>query len=119
LARLEPFFSSPPRAFARVFRAFPIAFAMYAAEEPSLWALLYPVAWVSDGDDAEWFGMELPRRVRATGFHVVGANWSTDEPQPWHGAGFSSVISADGTLLAQARTRTGAEIVVADLAPGR
>ena len=93
--------------------------AMYAESDRRPWTLLYPIAWVSHGADAEWFGEELPRRARAAGFHVVGANWSTDAPQPWHGAGFSSILSRDGEVLAQARTRTGTEIVVADLLPGR
>jgi predicted amidohydrolase len=83
--------------------------------EKGIWALLYSVAWVSGGDDEEWFGTELPRRAREAGFHVVAANWSVDRPQPWHGHGFSRVISKDGAVLAAARTRVGSEIVYADL----
>lgn len=92
----------------------------YAALEAgrSLWALLYPIAWVSDGDDARWFGVELPRRVRDAGFHVIGANWSVDAPQPWHGAGHSLVVARDGTVVASATTATGDEVVAAELPVG-
>ncbi len=90
-------------------------FPRYAASEKKPWAMLYPVAWVSDGDDANWFGKELPRRAQEHGFHVVAANWSTDMPQTWHGAGFSTVISRNGAVLAKAVARTGSEIVFAEL----
>lgn len=49
------------------------------------------------------------------GYNVVGANWSTDEPQSWVGMGYSRVIAADGTILAKAETFVGSEIVYADL----
>ncbi|MCG3132925.1 MAG: hypothetical protein HMLKMBBP_00010 [Planctomycetes bacterium] len=90
-------------------------FPMYAKLERKPWTMLYPIAWVSDGDDAAWFGKELPRRAAEHGFHVVGANWSTTAPQPWHGAGWSSVISSKGEVLGQSRTRTGIDVVVAEL----
>ncbi len=85
------------------------------AEEDRLWALLYPIAWVSDGDDEDWFSRALPERVKAAGFHVVGANWSVDAPQPWHGYGWSTVIDRQGRVVAQARTRVGPEVVLAEL----
>jgi predicted amidohydrolase len=90
-------------------------FPRYAALQKKPWAMLYPVAWVSTGDDAQWFGRELPRRAEEHGFHVVAANWSTDIPQTWDGAGFSTVISRTGVVLAKAVARTGSEIVFADL----
>lgn len=94
-------------------------FPRYAKDARRPWALLYPIAWVSAGDDADWFSRALPERVRAAGFHVVGANWSTDRPQPWHGAGFSTIVRADGTVLSHAKTTTGSEIVFADLPAAR
>lgn len=90
-------------------------FERYGAQPGGLWTLLYPIAWVSEGGDAEWFGKELPARAKAAGFHVVGANWSLDETHPWHGHGFSTIIARDGRVLAQAKTRLGTEIVLADL----
>jgi predicted amidohydrolase len=88
-------------------------FAPYG--EKNLWALLYPIAWVSDGDDAAWFGKELPARTKSAGFHLVGANWSVDEAQPWHGYGHSVIVRRDGTVLASAKTKVGSEILYADL----
>lgn len=89
--------------------------------EKSLWALLYPIAWVSENDDADaaWFGRDLPVRVKNAGFHLVGANWSVDAPQPWTGFGHSLIVKRDGTVLASATTKVGDEIVYADLPVGR
>jgi predicted amidohydrolase len=89
--------------------------------EKGLWALLYPIAWVSEDDaaDVAWFGTELPQRVKQAGFHLVGANWSVDAPQPWTGHGHSLVVQKDGRVLASARTKVGEEIVLADLPVGR
>jgi len=83
-------------------------------EEEKLWTLLYPIAWVDDLAST-WFDNELPRRVQQAGFHVVGANWSVDQEQPWNGYGFSRVIRSDGLVVAKAETSTGDEIVLADL----
>jgi predicted amidohydrolase len=88
-------------------------FPGYAAA--GIWTLLYSIAWVSDGNDADWFGRELPARAAKAGFHVVGANWSVDAPQPWHGYGHSAVISKYGAVMAKAKTAVGDEIVYADL----
>jgi predicted amidohydrolase len=85
----------------------------YAKE--GLWALLYPIAWVSNGDDEDWFGRVLPARAKEMGFHVIGANWSVDAPQPWHGYGHSVVLSRDGSVLARAPSDVGPSIVYATL----
>jgi predicted amidohydrolase len=80
-----------------------------------LWALLYPIAWVSSGDDAEWFGKLLPARAKEMGFHVIGANWSVDSPQQWSGYGHSVVIHRNGSVLAKAVSSLWSEILYADL----
>jgi predicted amidohydrolase len=46
---------------------------------------------------------------------VIGANWSVDEEQEWSGYGYSTIIASDGRVLAQAKTRTGSEIIYAEL----
>ena len=83
--------------------------------EHDLWALLYPIAWVSDQPPVHWFNKTLPDRVRDVGHHVIGANWSVERPNSWFGYGYSTIIRADGTVVAQAKTRTDDEIVFADL----
>lgn len=86
-----------------------------------LWALLYSIAWVDDTHPAEWFWHKLPQRVAAANCHLIGANWSVDEPQRWYGYGFASVISSRGEVLASAKSLHGSEIVYATLptAPAR
>jgi predicted amidohydrolase len=85
-------------------------------EDQQLWALLYPIAWVDDEHPAEWYWHRLPERVGKFKHHVVGANWSVDQPQTWRGYGFSTIIAPDGKVLATARSLHGSEIVVAELA---
>jgi len=80
-----------------------------------LWALLYPIAWVQDEHPFEWFRQTLPARVAPYRHHVLGANWSVDEKQTWFGYGYSTIINADGTVAATAKTRHGSEIVYATL----
>ncbi len=87
-------------------------------EEHSLWTLLYPIAWVDETHPVRWFRQTLPMRIGAAGHHLVGANWSVDEEQPWAGYGYSTIIAKDGTVLAQAESRTGSEIVYATLPTG-
>jgi len=87
--------------------------AKYASHH--LWALLYPIAWVDANSPAEWFLKKLPARVAPYHCHLLGANWSVDHEQSWWGYGFSTVISANGTVLATAKTRHGSEIVYATL----
>eukprot|EP00658_Telonema_sp_P-2_P079550 TRINITY_DN7715_c0_g1_i3.p1 TRINITY_DN7715_c0_g1~~TRINITY_DN7715_c0_g1_i3.p1 ORF type:complete len:405 (+),score=82.18 TRINITY_DN7715_c0_g1_i3:229-1443(+) len=77
--------------------------AKYADKQ--LWALLYPIAWV--GNTTEWFADELPGRL---GFvncphYILGANWATDRPQGWEGAGGSTVYGPGGQILAHAREK--------------
>jgi len=84
-------------------------------EEHDLWTLLYPIAWVSGEHPTAWFGRALPAKVARYGLNVVGANWSVDRPYDWYGYGYSTIIAADGTVLAQAKTREGSEIIYADL----
>jgi predicted amidohydrolase len=84
-------------------------------KDRKLWALLYPIAWVDDEHPAEWFFHRLPRHVGKYNHHLIGANWSVDAPQRWRGYGFSTIISADGEVLASARSLHGSEIVYAEL----
>ncbi len=88
--------------------------ADYAAQR--LWALLFPTAWVDDEHPAHWFHNRLPREAAKYRHHVIGANWSVDRPQRWRGYGFSTVISAEGQVLATAKSLVGSEIVFAELA---
>eukprot|EP00656_Telonema_subtile_P021124 TRINITY_DN22165_c0_g1_i2.p1 TRINITY_DN22165_c0_g1~~TRINITY_DN22165_c0_g1_i2.p1 ORF type:complete len:382 (-),score=90.00 TRINITY_DN22165_c0_g1_i2:3-1148(-) len=80
-----------------------------------LWALLYPIAWVGDID--EWFANELPDRLARVNcpHYVLGANWATEAPQAWHGAGGSTAYGPGGQLLAhasEARFRGCEEVVL-------
>lgn len=83
--------------------------------DQKLWTLLYPIAWVDEEHPAEWYYHKLPERVGKFKHHVIGANWSVDRPQPWRGYGFSTIISAEGRVLATAKSLHGSEIVYADL----
>ena len=84
-------------------------------EEHKLWALLYPIAWVDEEHPAAWYWHHLPERIGKFQHHLVGANWSVDRPQKWRGYGFSTIISAEGQVLATAKSLHGSEIVYADL----
>lgn len=74
--------------------------AKYA--DHSLWALLYPIAWV--GDTRLWFSEQLPQRLSqcTCPHYILGANWATRAPQVWAGAGFSTVYGPGGQVLATA-----------------
>lgn len=85
----------------------------YASQR--LWALLYPIAWVDDHPPAEWFWHRLPAQLNQYRLYVIGANWSVDGPQPWHGYGFSEILSPSGHVLASAHSLYGSEIVYATL----
>ena len=85
----------------------------YRPEE--IWALLYPIAWVSDQHPSGWFGEELPHRVAPYEIHLVGANWSVEAEQDWRGYGYSVIVARGGRVVARAETRLGAEIVYATL----
>lgn len=87
-------------------------------EDQKLWALLYPIAWVDDEHPADWYWHRLPERVGKFKHYVIGANWSVDEPQNWRGYGFSTIISAEGKVLATAKSLHGSEIVFAELERG-
>jgi predicted amidohydrolase len=84
-----------------------------------IWALLYPIAWVDDEHPAEWFFHTLPARVKPFNHYVIGANWSTDEPQKWRGYGFSTIISPGGKVVASAKSLHGSEIVYAEIATAK
>jgi len=83
--------------------------------EHDLWALLYPIAWVDDTHPVRWFRQLLPKRVKKFGHHVIGANWSVEREQSWTGYGYSTIFSGAGEILAQAESRIGDEIVLAEL----
>jgi predicted amidohydrolase len=80
-----------------------------------LWALLYPIAWVDNEHPAEWFFHKLPARVKHYRHHVIGANWSVDQPQPWRGYGFSVIVSNNGQVVSAAKSLFGSEIIYAEL----
>jgi predicted amidohydrolase len=70
---------------------------------------------VSNEHPAQWFWHELPERVKPFGHYLIGANWSVDEPQPWRGFGFSTIISPAGEVVASAKHLFGSEIVYAEI----
>ncbi|MHC4473375.1 MAG: carbon-nitrogen hydrolase family protein, partial [Planctomycetota bacterium] len=80
-----------------------------------IWALLYPIAWVSEGEPTDWFQRRLPSRVAAYGHYLIGANWSVDNEQKWAGYGYSLVVAPSGEVVSSAKTRTGDEIVYAEI----
>lgn len=80
-----------------------------------IWALLYPIAWVSQSHPADWFWHILPGRLKSYDHYVVGANWSVDTPQTWFGYGFSTIYAPGGEILATAHSLYGTTIVYADL----
>ena len=93
-----------------------------------IWALLYPIAWVDSSHPADWFWHKLPNRVAPFKHYLIGANWSVDREQPWHGYGFSTIISPRGEVITTAKSLYGSEIVYATIktawaeeieAPGR
>jgi predicted amidohydrolase len=66
--------------------------------------LLYSVAWVDD-KDSDWFPTRLPTIAAEQGYNVVAANWTVAAARPepqWHGYGQSTIIAADGRVLANA-----------------
>jgi len=84
-------------------------------QDQTLWALLYPIAWVDGEHPAEWFFHRLPERAKPFRVHVIGANWSVDAKQKWRGYGFSEIISKDGEIMASAKSLYGSEIIYAEL----
>ena len=84
-------------------------------EPHHIWALLYPIAWVDDDHPAEWFWHGLPERIAPFHHYVIGANWSVDQAQRWHGYGFSTIYAPDGKVLASAKSLHGSEIVYATI----
>jgi predicted amidohydrolase len=88
--------------------------ADYSAQQ--LWTLLFPTAWVDEEHPADWFHHKLPREAAKYRHHVIAANWSVDRPERWRGYGYSTIISAEGQVLATARSLYGSEIVLAELA---
>ncbi len=80
-----------------------------------IWALLYPIAWVSDSHPADWFWHILPKRVAPFKHYVIGANWSVDHKQKWFGYGFSEIISPEGEVIANSHRLYEDDIVYADI----
>jgi len=80
-----------------------------------IWALLYPIAWVSPSHPADWFWHLLPERLKPFQHYVIGANWSVDAPQPWFGYGFSTIYAPGGEILATAHSLYGTTILYADI----
>jgi 5-aminopentanamidase len=65
--------------------------------------LLFPSAWVDDGDDSR--GDILPEVARAFDVSVVNANWGLGSPRV-RGQGGSRIVGRDGRILAIA-SRSG------------
>lgn len=84
-------------------------------EPHKIWALLYPIAWVDTNHPADWFWHRLPERTAPFKHYVIGANWSVDQPQKWHGYGFSTIISPEGKVVASGKSLYGSEIVYATI----
>lgn len=80
-----------------------------------IWALLYPIAWVSNSHPADWFWHKLPNRISSFNHYVIGANWSVDQEQPWFGYGFSTIYSPKGEILATSHKLFGDEIIYSEL----
>jgi predicted amidohydrolase len=80
-----------------------------------LWALLYPIAWVSFDHPDGWFEETLPFRLSKCDHHLIGANWSVETEQRWRGYGYTVIIARGGKVVARAKTRVGPEIVYATL----
>jgi len=81
----------------------------------NIWALLYPIAWVSPSHPADWFWHILPGRLKNYNHYVVGANWSVDSPQKWFGYGFSGIYAPGGDIMATSHKLYGNDILYADL----
>lgn len=75
-------------------------------------ALLFPSAWVDDGED-DLRDALLPRVARRHGVWVVNANWGAGAPVRY-GAGGSRIVAPDGREVARA-DGGGARLVVAAL----
>lgn len=80
-----------------------------------IWALLYPIAWVSPSHPADWFWHILPNKIRPYNHYVVGANWSVDKPEPWFGYGFSTIYAPGGKIMETAHSLYGTDIIYADI----
>jgi predicted amidohydrolase len=78
--------------------------------------VLYPVGWVDHRPPELWFGETLPNWAKEYSLCIAAANWSAQKPPPdVFGWGFSSIISVEGRILAQAQTTIGDEIVFGDI----
>ena len=78
--------------------------------------LLYSIAWVDDAG-SDWFSVQLPARVKDSGFNVIGANWTVPKnPKPeWHGYGKSLIVSSKGKILGKAKNDLAEETVFAEI----
>ncbi|MBI3184552.1 MAG: carbon-nitrogen hydrolase family protein [Myxococcales bacterium] len=93
--------------------------------------LLFPSAWVDEGEDAR--DSLLPAVARAHAVHVLNANWGRGSP-PLPGQGGSRIIEASGEVVARAKLPsmqpspggsggvghvTGAALILAELPVGK
>jgi predicted amidohydrolase len=78
--------------------------------------VLYSVGWYGPNTEA-WFHDQLPAQyVKPRGFAVIAANWSAESnDDAWQGAGYSTIINRDGTILAMSAKIDGTDIVIGDL----
>ena len=54
------------------------------------------------GSTEAWFGRQLPHKLQRANcpHHILGANWATQAPPTWQGAGGSTVYGPRGQVLA-------------------
>ena len=80
-----------------------------------IWALLHCVAWV--GSPGAWFTADFPELLKEVScpHYVISTNWSTDSPQPWPGAGFSTHYGPYGEVLAYTSEDVGSQILISAL----
>jgi predicted amidohydrolase len=76
--------------------------------------LLYCIAWV-DRPGSKWFAESLPAIARASGFNIIGANWTVPEKPAWSGYGQSLIIDHTGKTLSRVKDDLAEEIIYADL----
>ena len=78
--------------------------------------VLYSVGWYGPNTE-DWFHERFPLEyVKPNAFAVIAANWSAESAdEAWQGAGYSSIIDRDGTVLAVSTKTDGNDIIIADL----
>ena len=81
----------------------------------SLWALLFPAAWVDVEPPDLHFDRRFPAVARVLGCHVVFANRCLGRGARWFGSGESTIYHADGRVAARSPERFEEGLVLAEL----